>query len=147
MLLRFFRILVSCRQFRVDQILTVKSSPIVARYDPTGSQATPFTKLEWAVSTATACPSTTQMMTSVSRLHDARNMLSGDHASPVTPSLCFLQKETPSASPAPDSAKGLSALAQHCAAGSNTPECAMNFPVFDVGAIIHGAKGTAAFTS
>ena len=46
MLLRFFLILVSWRQFKVDQILTVKSSPIVARYDPTGSHATPFTKLE-----------------------------------------------------------------------------------------------------
>lgn len=92
MLLRFFRILVSRRQFMVDHILTVRSSPIVARYDPTGSHATPFTKLVWAVRTAITEPSTTsQMTTSVSRLHEARQLLSGDHARPVTPSLCRLQ--------------------------------------------------------
>lgn len=93
---RFSSTLATQDQLVVDQMQTVRSSPKDATYDPTGSHATPLTKLSWAGRTATACPSTvSHIMTSVSKLQEAKRALSGDHARPVTPSLCRLQLQAP----------------------------------------------------
>lgn len=92
---RLSSILATHDQLVVDQMQTVRSSPNDATYDPTGSHATPFTKLSCAGRTATAWPSTTsQMRTSVSKLHDASRALSGDQARPVTPSLWRLHRQS-----------------------------------------------------
>jgi hypothetical protein len=149
-LLRFFRIFITHRHVVVDQILTEQSSAKVATYDPTGSHAMPFTKLECIERTATVCPSTmSQTTASVSRLQEAKYVLSGDHARSVTPRRCLLQYASWSLVHA--FGGSVRTACQHAREPleqkrQGVPKSTHDFPVFNIRAVVAGSERAATLT-